>query len=201
MPARVDPENRRQEVIEAAFRLVVADGIEGLSLRKVAEEARLNIGSVRHYFGGHDDLLRAAAREAGDRMGRRLGGHSADRLRGLRGVEAIDALQALVQEVLPVDEQRRDESIVVVELVMASRTRSVFHSMSESMGDDLAKVIREALEALGVPHPDTGTAQLTAIIGGLTLDAVTPHGSVTSERIRQILRAQVQMLLGQIEPT
>ncbi|WP_198587525.1 TetR/AcrR family transcriptional regulator, partial [Brevibacterium epidermidis] len=72
MPARIDPEERRQQVIEAAFRLVIVDGIEGVSLRKVADESGLNIGSVRHYFDGHHDLLTAAAEEAGDRMGRRL---------------------------------------------------------------------------------------------------------------------------------
>lgn len=57
MPARIDPQERRQEVIRAAFRLVVAEGIEGVSLRKVADESGLNVGSVRHYFDGHHDLL------------------------------------------------------------------------------------------------------------------------------------------------
>ena len=44
MPVRIDPEKRRQQVLEAAFRLVVAEGIDGVSLRKVAEESGLNIG-------------------------------------------------------------------------------------------------------------------------------------------------------------
>ena len=46
MPARIDPEQRRQQVIEAAFRLVVAEGMEGVSLRKVADESGLNIGCL-----------------------------------------------------------------------------------------------------------------------------------------------------------
>lgn len=201
LPAKINADRRRQEVIEAAFRLVVAEGIDGLSLRKVAKESGLNIGSVRHYFDGHHGLLAAAAQEAGDRMGRRLATHPVERLRELRGAEAMDAFQSLVEEVLPIDEQRRDETLVVVELIMASRTRPVLHAMSERMGADLAEVICEALRALGVRDPDTATAQLTATIGGLTLDTVTPHGSLTPERIRQVLRAQVQMLLEQKEPT
>ena len=96
MPARIDPEKRRREVVEAAFRLVIAHGVEGISLRKVAEESGLNIGSVRHYFDGHQDLLVAAAQEAGDRMGRRLAQHSVGKLEGLTGTAAVDALQALV---------------------------------------------------------------------------------------------------------
>ncbi|MBA0053673.1 TetR family transcriptional regulator [Streptomyces sp. AJS327] len=199
MPARIEPELRRRHVVEAAFRLVVAEGVEGCSLRKVAEESGLNIGSLRHYFDGHEDLLAAAAEEASDRMGARLAAHPVERLCGLSSDQALDALQALVEEVLPVDAERRDEAIVVVELIMASRTRPVFRAMSQRMGADLTEVVRDALDALGVPGPETGAAQLTAVIAGLTIDAVTPHGSLDVERLRVILRAQLRMLLASAE--
>lgn len=199
MPARIEPELRRRQVVEAAFRLVVAEGVEGCSLRKVAEESGLNIGSVRHYFDGHDDLLAAAAEEAGDRMGRRLAAHPVESLRGLSDDQALDALQSLVEEVLPVDAERRDEAIVVVELVMASRTRPVFRAMSQRMGADLTEMVRDALDTLGVSDAETGAAQLTAVIGGLTIDAVTPHGSLSIERLREVLRAHLRMLLASAE--
>jgi len=195
MPARIDPEQRRQQVIEAAFRLVIADGIEGVSLRKVADESGLNIGSVRHYFDGHHDLLTAAAEEAGNRMGRRLAEHPVKRLRGLRGDAALDALQALVETVMPVDDARRAETIIVVEFVIASRTRPVFRAMSERMGTDLSAVMRDALDALDLPDPDLAAAQLVAVVGGLTMDAVTPHGGLSADRVREILRAQLRLLL------
>lgn len=192
MPARIDPEQRRQQVIEAAFRLVISDGIEGVSLRKVADESGLNIGSVRHYFDGHHDLLTAAAEEAGDRMGRRLAEHP---VKGLRGDAALDALQALVETVMPVDDARRAETIIVVEFVIASRTRPVFRAMSERMGTDLSAVMRDALDALDLPDPDLAAAQLVAVVGGLTMDAVTPHGGLSADRVREILRAQLRLLL------
>lgn len=195
MPARIDPEERRQQVIEAAFRLVIVDGIEGVSLRKVADESGLNIGSVRHYFDGHHDLLTAAAEEAGDRMGRRLAEHPAEGLRGLRGDAAVDALQALVETVMPVDDARRAESIIVVELVIASRTRPVFRAMSERMGADLSAVMRDALDALDLPDPGLAAAQLVAVVGGLTMDAVTPHGGLSVDRLREVLRAHLRLLL------
>ncbi|GAA1253092.1 TetR family transcriptional regulator C-terminal domain-containing protein [Prauserella halophila] len=195
MPPRIEPERRRREVIEAAFRVVVTAGLEGLSLRKVAEEAGLNIGSVRHYFDGHLDLLAAAAQEAGDRMDRRLARHPVERLRQLRGTEALDAVQSLVEEVLPLDQQRRDETTVVVELVMASRTRPVFHEMSERMGADLADVLRRALTALDAHDPETGSARLTALITGMTVEAVTPHREFGPDLIRATLRAQLETLI------
>lgn len=96
--------------------------------RKVAAEADLNIGSVRHFFGGHEDLLAAAAQEAGDRMGRRLEHHPVEQLRGLTGEKALNALQDLLEQVLPVDEPRKVEAIVVLEFIRASRTQAVFAS-------------------------------------------------------------------------
>lgn len=200
MPPRIDPEHRRRQVIEAAFRIVVTAGIDGLSLRKVAEEARLNIGSVRHYFDGHLDLLAAAADEAGDRMSRRLAKHPLDRLPELRGAEALDAVQQLIEEVLPLDEQRRDETTVVVELVMAARTRPIFHEMSQRMGADLTDVLRTALAALGTRDPEAGSARLRALISGMTVEALTPHGGFGPELMRATLRGQLEALVPVDEP-
>lgn len=195
MPARIDADERRHHVVEAAFRLVVAEGIDGLSLRKVAVEAGLNIGSVRHYFNGHEDLLSAAAERAGDRMGDRLAPHPPEALRGLSDEQALDALQTVVEAVLPVDEDRRSEAIVLLEFILASRTRPVFRPLAERMAADLHDVMVAALDALDVADASTKAAQLTALIGGLTIDTVTPHGSMTVEQLRATLRAQLRLLL------
>ncbi|WP_029088787.1 TetR/AcrR family transcriptional regulator [Brevibacterium album] len=200
MPARIDPAQRRGQIVEAAFRLVIAEGITGMSLRKVAEESGLNIGSVRHCFDSHHALLTAAAEEAGNRMGRRLAGHPVERLRGLRGEVALDALQALVETVLPLDEARREEAAVVVELIAASRTMPVFRPIAARMGADLTAVLREALTALEVPEAELAAAQVSAVVGGLTFDALTPHGALSVEQLRTILRAHLRGLLGVSEP-
>ncbi|MEI5134937.1 TetR family transcriptional regulator [Streptomyces libani] len=57
MPKQVDREARRREVVDALFRVAVRDGLQRASLRAVADEARLNIGSVRHYFAGQEELM------------------------------------------------------------------------------------------------------------------------------------------------
>lgn len=195
MPARIDATERRRNVVEAAFRLIVAEGIEGLTLRKVAADANLNIGSVRYFFDGRDGLLEAAAQEAGNRMGQRLMRHPVDRLRGLKGEEALNALQEFIEQVLPVDEPRREEAIVVIELICASRTQKVFASSAAQMASDLHDVITAALACLEIPNPSAAARQISALIGGLTLDAVTPHGSLTVYQLRSTLRDALSNLL------
>lgn len=195
MPARIDPEARRRHVIDAALRLIVADGIGAVTLRRVAAEAELNIGSVRHFFDGHDDLLTAAAERAGERMGSRLVAHPPAALEGLTGEAAVDALQRLVEEVLPVDDERRRECIVILELIVASRTRRVFAPVAERMADDLDRVLTDALTALAVPEPAARGRGLAAVIGGLTIDSVTPHGALSVAQLRSSLRAALQAIL------
>lgn len=195
MPARIEPEARRRQVIEAAFRLVVTEGVAGMSLRKVAAESGLNIGSVRHYFDGHHDLLVAAAQEAGERMGRRLASHPTEGLRGLTGDAAADAFQALVEELLPLDDARHDEAVVVVEFILASRTRIAFHSAAARMGENLIDVLTDAFKALETSVPETRAVQLSALIGGLTLDAITPHGAPSIDQLRATLRSHLRMQL------
>ncbi|MFF8958032.1 TetR/AcrR family transcriptional regulator [Streptomyces sp. NPDC014894] len=195
MPARIDVEQRRKDVIEAAFRLVVAEGLSGLSLRKVAAESGWNIGSVRHYFDDHRHLLVAAATEVGDRMGRRLTRYSAEGWEGLAGEPAVDALQAMAEELLPIDEERRVESIVLMEFIVAARVNPIFRPVTERMAADMRRVFTEALDVLGVPDPAEEAERLVAVMGGLILDAVTPHGSLGVERLRRTLRAQLRSAL------
>lgn len=179
----------------AALRLVLAEGIDGLSLRKVAVESGLNIGSVRHYFDDHTDLLAAAALEVGDRMDERLARHPFDDLARRKGQAALEALQELVEELLPVDEQRRLEAIVLGEFIVAARTKPVFRPMAEQMAADMRQVLADALDALAVPESREEAERLTAMCVGLSLDAVTPHGSLSVERLRRTLRYHLHSVL------
>lgn len=174
---------------------MVAEGLTGLSLRKVAAESGLNIGSVRHYFDDHRNLLVAAATAVGNRMGKRLTRYSTDTLAGLEGEAAADALQALLEELLPLDDARRVESIVLTEFIVASRVNPIFRPVTEQMAADMRQVITQALDVLGVPGPAEEAERLIAILGGLVIDAVTPHGSLGAERLRKTLRTHIRSVL------
>jgi AcrR family transcriptional regulator len=50
---------RRRELISATRRVVRKEGLGRLSVRAVAAEASVSVGSVLYYFGGFDDLVYA----------------------------------------------------------------------------------------------------------------------------------------------
>ncbi|TDP95221.1 TetR/AcrR family transcriptional regulator [Labedaea rhizosphaerae] len=74
MPKIVDPGQRRDEVAAALWRVAYKDGWAAVSLRRVAAEAGLSLGSVQHYFDGMDDVLDHAVAGVLDALDDRLVG-------------------------------------------------------------------------------------------------------------------------------
>ncbi|GAA0532748.1 TetR/AcrR family transcriptional regulator [Saccharopolyspora thermophila] len=183
----------RRRVIDAVFRLVVRGGVGEASLRKVADESGVNIGSVRHYFGSHEALMVAAAEEVGARMEQRL----TAALRATHDASDVVGRRAFVEDVcravLPFSE--RDELVLLAELLTAARLRPEFRSLATRMGTDLRAVLREALRTARVADADLEAERLTALVGGLTFELVYPHGATDSARLAEVLRRHIAELI------
>src|SRR3954468_19820411 len=104
VPRIVDPEARRTAVVDALFRVVRREGVEQASLRNVAEEAGLAIGSVRHYFDGHDELIIFAAQELHRRISDRVWARAEQILAAPEATDRRRLSAALLAEWLPLDE-------------------------------------------------------------------------------------------------
>jgi AcrR family transcriptional regulator len=124
MPKFVDAARRRQEVVEAVFRIIAADGLERASLREVADEAQLAVGSVRHYFASSDELLVHSFGVVVDRILGRLAAADA-RLAELAPGTAEHHLGVLtlLSEFLPLDEERAVDTCVWMAFKNAARTK------------------------------------------------------------------------------
>lgn len=60
MPKIVDSEERRQEIVSAAYRILAQEGLSGLSMRKLAKESGATIGLLNHWFSSKQEILEAA---------------------------------------------------------------------------------------------------------------------------------------------
>lgn len=170
----------------------MAGGVPAATFRRVAAEARLNIGSVRHYFADHEALIVAVATEVGDRMGRRLTRHQAP-APGDRAA-AQNYLLRVAEELVPLDDERHCEAVILMEIIAAARITPTFEPVVRQMAGDLREVLIDALTALGSPDPEHRAVHLAALISGLSLDSVTPHGSVDPATIRAVLEQYVATL-------
>ena len=79
MPKRLDAEKRRAELAQAVWRLVLRVGVAGASVRAVADEAGLSMGSVRYFFGTQDELLRFAMSQVIEQAGARVAAKEGER--------------------------------------------------------------------------------------------------------------------------
>jgi AcrR family transcriptional regulator len=105
----VDHEERRREIGEAVWRAVARRGIDAATVREIAEEAGFSTGVLAHYFGGKEEVVLHALRVAAERAAGRM-----ERARDGRLV-GIEALRFVLQEALPLDEERREELRVWVQ--------------------------------------------------------------------------------------
>lgn len=60
-PLNANPEQQRQNIIRAALAEFSQTGFAGTSLRRIAEQAGVAHGLIRHYFQGKEELFHSAA--------------------------------------------------------------------------------------------------------------------------------------------
>ncbi|MDO8377524.1 TetR/AcrR family transcriptional regulator [Phenylobacterium sp.] len=61
-PVRLSSEDRRQQLLEVAARIIVQDGLHALTIKRVARDAGLTAPRAYHFFPTVDDLMAALAR-------------------------------------------------------------------------------------------------------------------------------------------
>ncbi|MEU1733649.1 TetR family transcriptional regulator C-terminal domain-containing protein [Streptosporangium sp. NPDC020145] len=204
MPKQVDPVARRADVVDALFRVVFRDGLQAASLRAVADEAGLNIGSLRHYFANQQELMGFAMRSMLDRVEGRL----------LRRIDEVGDLEALTgeqrrrlslnlfAELLPLDEARRAEAAVFVDFVTAARTHPAIDAdlareAAAGMRALVRRVLRRAIDT-GTLRPgldlDIEIERLSSLLDGLSLNTVLYPDLLSPELCLDVLRAHLDSL-------
>ncbi|MGC0421231.1 TetR/AcrR family transcriptional regulator [Embleya sp. AB8] len=208
MPKYVDPEARRRDVVDALFRVVVRDGLQRTSLRAVADEAALNIGSLRHYFASQQELMDFAMQSMLDRLGSRLLQHveQIGELSRHPRPEQVRLAADLLAELLPLDERRRAEVTVFLDFNAAARTNPDFGDLARRAAAGarrLAHRVLTRLDEAGTLRPgrdiDIETERLTALLDGLGLSAVLHPDIVSPQTCIDVLRAHLSDLSLPIE--
>jgi AcrR family transcriptional regulator len=219
MPKYVDAALRRQEVVEAVFRIIAADGLERASLREVADEAQLAVGSVRHYFASSEELLVHSFGVVVDRVIGRLSAADA-RLAELAPGTAEHHLGVLtlLGEFLPLDEERAVDACVWMAFKNAARTKLFLAPEADRSHRAVAAIVGrlvmelsaagadDADEAAQAPNTGAGNAasqwlvteaeRLLATLDGLTMHALLQPEWMTAGVCRDVLEAHLAGLAG-----
>ncbi|MEU6951707.1 TetR family transcriptional regulator [Streptomyces sp. NPDC045714] len=175
MARRYDP-GRRTKIIDAALRVIAADGISGLSHRTVAAEADVPLGSTTYHFGSLDELLVAALRRCNENFVRELRGSEA--LAGPAGSAGLaEELTRLLGRWFAGE---RGAIELEYELYLASLRRPALRPVA-------AEWTEEAVELLS-RHTDPQTARaLVALMDGVCLQVLLTGGAFDAPCTREML--------------
>jgi AcrR family transcriptional regulator len=196
MPKLIDHAERRDDLADATWRVIMRDGITGVSIRTVAAEAGLSTGSLRHVFPSKVDLLVYAMQLVNIRVTARVtavmadADADADADAGNR-----DRVRAALLEFLPLDPGRRAEMEVNVALFAEAHVEAIREVRDES-SEKLRRACRHFLQRLGANGPegelDDPAAALHALVDGLALHLLIDDSPSARNRTERILDAHLK---------
>jgi TetR/AcrR family transcriptional regulator, transcriptional repressor of bet genes len=152
---------RRRELVAAAHRVFLQDGLDGLTSARICAEAGLSPGILSYYFKGKDDVLFAMVR-----LNNRILAEAV--VAGLRNARDPDArVRAIVQGNFPAAVYNRNAANAWVSVCAAAARNARFQALQTIFYRRLRSNLRHALG----DRPDREALILTvgAMIDGLWL--------------------------------
>jgi TetR/AcrR family transcriptional regulator, regulator of biofilm formation and stress response len=156
-------QGRREQILDAALRVIGRSGREAVTHRAVAEEAGVPLGSTTYYFDSRDDLLGQAlehvARKETERYGR-LGEE-------LRKAKTPRALADMLMDQLIFEAEDRSAYIAEYELWLEAGRRPDLREPATAWCDAVQLAVAGAMEKLGSTDPAADASLVVAAIDGL----------------------------------
>jgi AcrR family transcriptional regulator len=195
MPKIVDHEQRREELAEAVWRLASQEGLDAVTIRRVAAEAGWSTGALHHYFPDKEELLLFAFRMVADRVGRRVAA-----ARETAG-EPLELVRELLAIGLPLDPERRDETRVWFAYLGLALTRPALARAQGAAYAQWRRLVASALEAAQAEgaldaaiDARREAAGLVALVDGLAVQAMFEPSGPSAKRQLELLDARLAEL-------
>ena len=189
-------QGRREQILEAALRVIGRDGREAVTHRAVAEEAGVPLGSTTYYFDSRDDLLGQALEHVSAQEVERYG-RLGEELRSVKsGRELADRL---ISELVAAAEDRV-AYIAEYELWLEAGRRPDLREAAQSWCDAEQRSVAGALEVLGSTDPAADASLVVATLDGLgeRVLAREEDPAAAAKELRPELRRLVERLLSRL---
>ena len=184
------------DLIEALIRVVVERGLDAVSIRTVAREAGVSIGTVQYRFATKDELLRAAYERVIDQVSARAAQI------GATASGPREYIRSLLLELLPLDDRRTAE----LRVAMAFTARAVYSAALtelythgyEALVEALAGALRAAAEAgetAPAVDPRREAVQLAALADGLAWHLLSAPSTLAGDDAVAALDAHLDRLM------
>lgn len=194
MPKIVDHEKQKQLLAEATWRIIRRHGMEQASVRHIAEEAGMSVGSLRHYFATQSELFAYSMQLVSERVDARINSLSFDG-------PPLDDMKKVLCQLLPMDEDSRSEMEVWTAFTTKALADPSLKALSDQVYEKMRVGIRSIIESLiqldlAIPelNVDLETARLHSLIDGLALHAVIRPEYMTPGKLEELVAQHLQSL-------
>ncbi|WP_283714468.1 TetR/AcrR family transcriptional regulator [Microbacterium dauci] len=111
------PEQRRDELIAAAIRVIARRGVAGATTRAVTAEADMPLGAFSYIFGTQDELMTAVVDTVTEQE------RFAAQVRAIDGTSMVTALRSGLDGYIDLLKARPDDELALFELAIWARRR------------------------------------------------------------------------------
>ena len=198
MPKIVDHDEKRKQIAEAAWNIIRKEGVEKASIRRVAAEAGMSSGALRHYFSTQDEMLLFIMNyylEEGEKRSQNKEWSE----------NTVQAVEEVLLELVPIDEEKKIETSVWWILALRSLTSDTIKDKKDEMTDgtyELANSMIEILALKGVlsdsMNAELEKSRLTALIEGLSIHALLRPDVYSPEKVKEVIRYHLETLCNKI---
>lgn len=188
MPKRID-EIRRAELIEAAHRVFLREGLQGLTTARICREAGMSPGILAYYFKGKDEVLYAMVR-----FNNRL--LMEDVIARMRRAETSwQRLEAIVEGNFPDHSFTRNVAIAWLSVCAATNTNPNYERLQRLFYRRLVSNLASAFAGLlAAERLREASISLAAAIDGLWLRKAVGHEITHTEAVSVVLRNLASLL-------
>lgn len=177
-PVESRADERRDALAATVSAVVAQQGLEAVTVRRIAQDSGIAIGTVQYYFPTKDAMIAAAFARVVERTRDRL--RQIDTSAGPRVT-----MQIALGQLLPLDEQRRDEARVN----LAFAARATVSAELQARQLDLLQGIHSELETVLLEVTGDGSRSrsdariLLAGVDGLAQHAVSAPGLLSTTEL------------------
>ena len=200
--SKLAPDVRRRQLIEATYRCLRLHGAGSISVRRIAEEAGLSLGMVRHHFRSKDELLAATLRHLSDQLHVETG-----RAMAQTYASAMARLQAFIRACLHPESLDSDYVRARFMFWGLAQSNPIVRQAHDEIYDRFDRQIRalvaDVAQEMGVTIDlDVASLAIQALLKGIWVEwSLTPNRADPLKLAEQILPALRLSFEGEAKPS
>lgn len=194
----INASERRLEVSEAAWRVIVREGLDHASMRAIAQELGTTIGVITHHFRNKDELMLFALDQVTQRLIRAMG-------EGAMSAKGLKRLEQMLFVLLPSNSTAEDilkvwiaflgyaigrESLMIEHQRQAGKLKQII--AQEIIVLQSAKLIREDID------PNVEAQALLALANGLAIDFIIQTQPLQFKQQQDVLKRYIRTVLARL---